>query len=229
MAGQQAILQFLNSPGVGTPGKATMPLSNTAIQRAANRQSPTPQQKAAIGGQIANQKQQQQANLAAQRQQRFQQQASLAQQRIDISRGNLGLRGAAEQRRQGDQLLRGAELESQGLADSLKDKVSTTTQRVSDWADRMPTPGGIGVLLLAIFFLLWAVVPVNRSDGKQHTRLELLWLTLTGRTKMAQAPEGGVGGGAMGGVGGGEMNGHLPTPMQSILSSLPIRDWGPNP
>lgn len=102
------------------------------------------------------------------------------------------------------------------------ERLNTIGRGIESWAERIPTPGGIGVLLLAIFFLLWAVVPVN---GK-HTRLELLWLTFTGRTSMASAPEGGVDTGSSSGTGVGDYsaNGHT-SATADILSNLPILDF----
>jgi hypothetical protein len=49
------------------------------------------------------------------------------------------------------------------------------------WFENVPAPGGIAVLLLIISIFLLAVVPIDSSG---HTRLMLMWLTLTGKTHL---------------------------------------------
>ena len=61
------------------------------------------------------------------------------------------------------------------------------------WFENTPAPGGIFVLLLIIAVFLCAIVPV---DSQGHTRLMLIWLTLTGKTHLAYGGAGGDGGGA---------------------------------
>lgn len=56
-------------------------------------------------------------------------------------------------------------------------------RRTSNWLASAPTPGGIGVLILALLFFLWAIVPVNAAGD---TRLKLLWYTLIGRTQFTE-------------------------------------------
>lgn len=107
---------------------------------------------------------------------------------------------------------------------SVGDRAQALGQSVESWSERVATPGGIGLLLLAIFFLLWAVVPVN--GGK--TRLELLWLTLTGRTKMSASPDAGGTFDPSATTSGTGSGGPAPsnvTDVTDLLSSLPIRDW----
>lgn len=63
------------------------------------------------------------------------------------------------------------------------DTPSGLARRTSNWIASAPTPGGIGVLILALMFFLWAIIPVNQSGD---TRLKLLWYTLIGRTKFTE-------------------------------------------
>lgn len=60
---------------------------------------------------------------------------------------------------------------------------------IENWAANLPTPGGIGLLLVILFVLLWMVVPVNNSNGQHYTRMQLLWYTLTGRTAIGGPAE----------------------------------------
>jgi hypothetical protein len=59
-------------------------------------------------------------------------------------------------------------------------------RRTSNWIASAPTPGGIGVLVLALLFFLWAIVPVNAAGD---TRLKLLWYTLIGRTQFTESTQ----------------------------------------
>jgi len=65
-----------------------------------------------------------------------------------------------------------------GVADATYGKVGDLHGKIAD----MPTPGGIGILLIILLIFIWAVIPVNKQGGVSYTRLGLLWLTLTGRT-----------------------------------------------
>lgn len=244
MASNQAILNFLNQPPNLSPGKATQALSNTAIQRAAVRQNPSPQLKAQIGAQIdaknAQAKAAQQQQKQVMQQQRIQLQAQnqalrgqkqavdalQRQQSLEQRQQALNLRGAQEHRLETRATVRAVEGIT-NLADNAKD----LGNRVEDWASNIKTPGGIGLLLLAIFILLWAVVPVN--GGK--TRAQLFWLTLTGRTRMTDTPD--AGGtytdpgatGASGNFGSGGVvssNGHSVSAVSDLLAQASIRDWG---
>lgn len=67
-----------------------------------------------------------------------------------------------------------AEQATTAIQQSLTDAAGRLTDRIASW----DTPGGIGLMLLALFILLWMIVPVNGG----HTRFGLLWLTLTGQT-----------------------------------------------
>lgn len=51
-----------------------------------------------------------------------------------------------------------------------------------NWFERVPTPGGIATLLIIIAIFLMAIIPVDSSG---HTRLMLIWLSLTGKTHIA--------------------------------------------
>jgi hypothetical protein len=66
------------------------------------------------------------------------------------------------------------------------DAPSVLTRRGANWLASAPTPGGVGVLLLALLMFLWIIVPANESGD---TRAKLLWYTLTGRTKLKQQYE----------------------------------------
>lgn len=54
-----------------------------------------------------------------------------------------------------------------------------TLGHVSELAGRVPTPGGIGLLLAVLVFFWFAVIPVA-ANGKD-TRLTLIWRTLLGQ------------------------------------------------
>jgi len=102
-------------------------------------------------------------------------------------------------------------------------------ERLSDWigerAANAPTPGGNLALLLLLLFFAFAIIPVNA--GK--TRLQLIWLVLTGGadlpgqepatgpTRGQSALQAGATGGVLGGtglgttIGGGLIGGLIPT------------------
>jgi len=104
-------------------------------------------------------------------------------------------------------------------------------ERLSDWigerAANAPTPGGNLALLLLLLFFAFAIIPVNA--GK--TRLQLIWLVLTGgadlpgqgaasgptASQSASALQAGATGGALAGtglgtaIGGGLIGGLIPT------------------
>lgn len=61
---------------------------------------------------------------------------------------------------------------------------------LNDAAARIPTPGGLGGVAVALLVIVSMIVPVNAG----HTRFELFWLTITGRTKLP-APVTDAGGG----------------------------------
>ncbi len=60
--------------------------------------------------------------------------------------------------------------------------VGKPLQATHDWIAAVPAPGGIGLLILLLVFFNLAIIPV--ANG--HTRLQLIWLTLTGGAKMPQ-------------------------------------------
>lgn len=66
------------------------------------------------------------------------------------------------------------------------EKPSGIALRTSNWLSSAPTPGGIGMLLLALLFFLWVIVPVNAAGD---TRMKLLWYTLIGRTQFTESTQ----------------------------------------
>lgn len=243
MASNQQILNFLNAPPVN-PALATRAVTPGANQRAQARYTPSPHLKAQIGAQIdaknAAAKGQAQAQKQAMQQQRIQLQAQnqalrgqkqavdalQRQQSLDQRQQALNLRSTQEHRLQTGATVHAVE----GLT-SLADNARSFGSRVEEWANNVATPGGIGLLLLAIFILLWAVVPVN--GGK--TRAYLFWLTLTGRTRMTDSPDAGGtytdpgASGASGNFGSGGVvssNGHSVSAVSDLLAQASIRDWG---
>lgn len=83
--------------------------------------------------------------------------------------------------------------------------ISSAGQKVSqvaDWASSLSTPGGVGMLIFALLFFIWVIVPV--SNGQ--TRLQLLWGIITGQVGFRQdiqSAEDASGGSADFGNGGG--------------------------
>lgn len=53
-------------------------------------------------------------------------------------------------------------------------------------AARVPTPGGLFPLFVALFFFLFAIVPVHPSGA---TRLNLIWRALTGGASLPPSPQ----------------------------------------
>lgn len=49
----------------------------------------------------------------------------------------------------------------------------------------LPTPGGNLALLLILVFFAWAVIPINHGA----TRVQLIWLVLTGRADLQNQPD----------------------------------------
>jgi hypothetical protein len=56
-------------------------------------------------------------------------------------------------------------------------------------AAKLPTPGGIGLVLLCLLFFIFAVVPVNNG----LTRAQLMYLSLTGKTSLPRGSSGSFG------------------------------------
>lgn len=75
--------------------------------------------------------------------------------------------------------------------------------RLADWASGLQTPGGIGLLVGVLIFMVWVIVPIN-TQGR--TRMQLLWGILTGQVEM-QPLDQTAGGGAGGDVGSTEPGG----------------------
>ena len=84
--------------------------------------------------------------------------------------------------------------------------------QVADWASSLSTPGGVGMLIFALLFFIWVIVPV--SNGQ--TRLQLLWGIITGQVGFRQdiqsaedasggSADFGNGGGASANFGGGSL------------------------
>lgn len=47
--------------------------------------------------------------------------------------------------------------------------------------------GGIAMMLFIVLFVLFAIVPVELSDGTQVTRLKLIWLSILGNATIGSA------------------------------------------
>lgn len=67
------------------------------------------------------------------------------------------------------------------IANVVGAETKLAADRTVAWAEGLPTPGGIMALVLILIFFIWAVVPVNNG----LTRMQLLYLTLTGKTRIA--------------------------------------------
>lgn len=113
------------------------------------------------------------------------------------------------------------------LQQSLANAGASLTEKVGG----LETPGGIGLLLFALFVLLWMIVPVNGG----HTRFGLLYLTLTGQTYLPDdsipsatpTPTPGTGGGCPPGYLPDGKGGCIKTTI--IEQSLPITAGGSTP
>lgn len=89
---------------------------------------------------------------------------------------------AAEQHRAQGNKARGAI--TSGLA-----RLGRVRDQLNARADRIPTPGGLASLFIALLLLVFAFVPVvSGKDAKGnpvgYTRLALLWLTIRGQTAL---------------------------------------------
>lgn len=73
-----------------------------------------------------------------------------------------------------------------GLGDRARDAASALVPReaVSRLAG-LPTPGGLGLVILAILFFLAVIVPANASGA---TRIALMWQALTGGITIPPGP-----------------------------------------
>lgn len=215
MAGQQAILKFLNNQQA--VGQLQQQNVFQAVKNAQGQQRiDQAHQRLIQGQQRINNAQAAQQQRAGQAQQRLDQQAQAQQQR-----GLFGAIRAGQNQQREQRLQQGQTIGAVQSTLSATDRLRGVGDRFEAWAESVPTPGGIGILLLLIFLFLWAIVPVN---GKR-TRAELLWLTLMGQTTMADAPEGGTtsGGTGSGGIGSGGPEVPMSNP---LFGTLPIRDFG---
>lgn len=70
-------------------------------------------------------------------------------------------------------------------ANRIADSAEEIATNASSWAANLPTYGGIAAVLLALMFFIWVIVPVGQNG---ETRAQLLYLTLTGKTKIAGEP-----------------------------------------
>jgi len=107
---------------------------------------------------------------------RQQQSLDLQQKRLDLSEQRTQAQAEREQQRRS---LRNLKTGIRGV-DALGENVGNRFDELNGLADRFATPGGVMPLILALLVMTSAIVPVN--NGK--TRLELLWLTITGKTRL---------------------------------------------
>lgn len=75
-----------------------------------------------------------------------------------------------------------AAVEPPPAAAAIAQGTAEQVNRLADWASGLQTPGGIGLLVGVIVFMVWVIVPIN-AQGK--TRMQLLWGILTGQVEMA--------------------------------------------
>lgn len=61
--------------------------------------------------------------------------------------------------------------------------VENASDKVGDFAENLPTPGGIFVLLILLALFMWAVIPVNNG----MTRAQLLYYVLTQKAALLPA------------------------------------------
>lgn len=98
-------------------------------------------------------------------------------------------KAAREQAEQAEAEAEQARLEAEANKTALQQALDTPgglARRTSNWLSSAPTPGGIGMLVLALLFFLWAIIPVNSAGD---TRLKLLWYTLIGRTQFTESTQ----------------------------------------
>jgi cation transport ATPase len=149
-----------------TPDQAPAPTPDQVVDKAAKQSSdqaePTLKKAAAAGNETAK-KVTGKSKEEKEEEKRRQAEEEEEQQRIE-----------EEQQRQRDI-----------LSNSL-DAPAVITRRGAAWLSSAPTPGGVGMLLLALIMFLWIIVPVNAAGD---TRAKLLFYTLTGRTKFNQQYE----------------------------------------
>lgn len=66
-------------------------------------------------------------------------------------------------------------------ANAIDDHVVEPGRRIADYVSSLQTVGGVGLLLVVLFILLFTVVQVNK---KGDTRLKMLWYMLNGRATL---------------------------------------------
>lgn len=70
------------------------------------------------------------------------------------------------------------------------DRVRGATDRLNAFADRIPTPGGLGSLFIALLLLVFFAVTVQTDkSGNGYSRAGLLWLTIRGQTTLPSAQD----------------------------------------
>lgn len=74
------------------------------------------------------------------------------------------------------------------IAREVGNSATSWATRISDRVAALPTPGGIGVMILILLGFLWAVVPVNNG----LTRAQLFYLTITRKTALSPDTVGGA-------------------------------------
>lgn len=101
------------------------------------------------------------------------------------------------------------------LGEELQQGIKSGSQPARDWLSALPTPGGIGMLLLALLFFMLVIIPVNANGD---TRLKLLWKTITGQTYLADKIDN-----SSTKQGVGSTNTTTPAlPAPTIISTLPL-------
>ena len=112
--------------------------------------------------------------------------------------------------------------------DNLLQRTQQAAQRSSDaaldaaeppvkWLEGIPTPMGLGIILAIIGVFLLAVVPV---DSAGHSRLWLMWMTITGKTHLSYQD---VQQGAAGASGGfGSQSTPAVQPQQTGAYNVPV-------
>lgn len=93
---------------------------------------------------------------------------------------------------------------------------------VHDWAENLPTPGGNLALVLILVFFAFAVIPVNGGN----TRLQLIWLVLTGQYGLQASGSGNQSAAQINAAGnavvaGGNIAGGIASGISSALGNLP--------
>ena len=83
--------------------------------------------------------------------------------------------GRQQQRKQIQANQQGADLATKA-GQAVNHAIGGTLDPAKRWIEGLPTPGGIGLMLLVLVFFIFAIIPVNHK----RTRFQLIYLTLTG-------------------------------------------------